>query len=314
MAQSLNILVTGGAGYLGSILVPELLRAGHRVAVLDRFMYERNSLATVCADPNFTIVDGDARLEPTLKPLVAKADVVIPLAALVGAPLCDRDPITATSTNFDAVVLLTKLMSPAQRLIIPVSNSGYGVGEAGKHCTEDSPLRPISRYGRDKVAAEKAALERENAMSFRFATVFGVSPRMRVDLLVNDFVYRAVHDRAVVLFESHFKRNYLHVSDTARAFLHGINNFDAMKGGPYNVGLSDANLSKWQLCERIQAQVPGFTFIEAPIGEDPDKRDYIVSNAKIEGAGFLPRHSLDEGIGELIKGYRMFRRTEFSNV
>ncbi len=314
MTQGLNILVTGGAGYLGAVLIPALLAAGHRVTVLDRFLYERNSLAAVCVDPRFTVVDGDARIEATLKPLVGPADVVIPLAALVGAPLCDRDPIAATTTNLEAVQLLIRHMSQAQRLIIPVSNSGYGVGEAGKHCTEDSPLRPISRYGRDKVAAEAAALDRDNSISFRFATVFGVSPRMRIDLLVNDFVYRAVHDRAVVLFESHFKRNYLHVRDTARAFLHAIDRFEAMKGGPYNVGLSDANLSKWELCERIQAQVPGFTFREAPIGEDPDKRDYIVSNQRILDTGFRPEWSLDRGIVELIKGYTILRNSKYSNV
>jgi nucleoside-diphosphate-sugar epimerase len=200
MAKGSSILVTGGAGYLGSILVPELLAAGHKVTVLDNFLYLQNSLSHICADPNFNVVNGDARTEATLKPLVAKADYVFPLAAMVGAPLCQKDPIAATTTNRDAIATLSKLMSAEQRIVIPITNSGYGVGEAGKHCTEDSPLRPVSLYGINKVEAEKIALDRENSVSLRLATVFGMAPRMRIDLLVNDFVYRAVNDRFVVLF------------------------------------------------------------------------------------------------------------------
>jgi len=260
------------------------------------------------------VARGDARDEATLKPLVAKADAIIPLAALVGAPLCNADKIGAETINYGAVVTLMKLLSKDQRVLMPITNSGYGVGEKDKACTEDSPLRPISLYGTTKVDAEKAALDRGNAISFRLATVFGMSPRMRIDLLVNDFVHRAVTDRAVVLFEPHFKRNYIHVRDVARAFLHGLARFDAMKDRPYNVGLSDANLSKWELCERIAKHVPGFVFMEAPIGEDPDKRDYIVSNARIEATGFKPAHSLDDGIRELIKGYRMIRNSVYGNV
>jgi nucleoside-diphosphate-sugar epimerase len=314
MSDGLNILVTGGAGYLGSIMVPALLAAGHRVTALDNFMFRQMSLAHVCADPGFDLVRGDARNADALKPLVAKADLVIPLAALVGAPLCDADPLAATTTNRDAVLTLLNLLSPSQRVMMPVTNSGYGVGETGKFCTEESPLKPISLYGRTKVEAEAAVLARGNAISFRLATVFGMAPRMRVDLLVNDFVHRAVNDRAVVLFEPHFKRNYIHIRDVARAFLHGLNNFDAMKDRPYNVGLSDANLSKWELCGRIQKHLPGFVYLEAPIGEDPDKRDYIVSNERIEGAGYRPAHSLDDGVVELIKGYRMLRNAAYGNV
>lgn len=314
MSDGLNILVTGGAGYLGSIMVPALLAAGHRVTVLDNFMFRQMSLAHVCADPNFDLIRGDARNPDTLKPLVAKADLVIPLAALVGAPLCDADPLAATTTNRDAVLTLLGLLSPAQRVMMPVTNSGYGVGEAGKFCTEESPLKPISLYGRTKVEAEAAVLARGEAISFRLATVFGMAPRMRVDLLVNDFVHRAVNDRAVVLFEPHFKRNYIHIRDVARAFLHGLDNFDVMKDRPYNVGLSDANLSKWELCGRIQKHLPGFVYLEAPIGEDPDKRDYIVSNQRIEGTGYRPAHSLDDGIVELVKGYRMLRNAAYGNV
>ncbi|MBV9556518.1 MAG: SDR family oxidoreductase, partial [Pseudolabrys sp.] len=206
------------------------------------------------------------------------------------------------------------LMSPQQRIVMPITNSGYGVGEAGKFCTEETPLRPVSLYGVDKVEAEKIVLNRENSVSLRLATVFGMAPRMRIDLLVNDFVYRAVNDRFVVLFEAHFKRNYIHIRDVARAFLHAVDNFGEMKGGAYNVGLSDANLSKAELCERIKAQVPSFVYLEAPVGEDPDKRDYIVSNAKIEGTGYMPKYSLDAGISELIKGYRMIRDRVYGNI
>jgi nucleoside-diphosphate-sugar epimerase len=197
---------------------------------------------------------------------------------------------------------------------MPVTNSGYGVGEKGKFCTEDTPLRPISSYGVTKVKAEEAVLARSNSISFRLATVFGCAPRMRMDLLVNDFVYRAVHDRAVLIFEGHFKRNYIHIRDVARAFLHGMANFEKMKGKPYNVGLDDANLSKLELCAVIQKHLPKFVFVEAPIGEDPDKRDYIVSNARIAATGFKPEWNLDRGITELIKGFTILRNTIYSNV
>lgn len=314
MADKLNVLVTGGAGYLGSILVPELLSKGHSVTVLDSFMFDQNSLAHVCADPNFELLRGDARDKAMVEPLAKKADVVIPLAALVGAPLCAKDPLGATSINRDAVEMLLGFLGKDQRVIMPITNSGYGIGESGKFCTEESPLNPITLYGTTKVKAEQLVLARENGISLRLATVFGMAPRMRLDLLVNDFVYRAVNDRAVVLFESHFKRNYIHVRDVTNAFMHAINNFDTMKGEAYNVGLSDANLSKWELCEKIEEHLPGFVFLEAPIGEDPDKRDYIVSNEKIEATGYKPAHSLNVGIAELIKGYQMIRNRVYGNI
>jgi nucleoside-diphosphate-sugar epimerase len=314
MSNPYSILVTGGAGYLGSIMVPELLRAGHRVTVLDNFMFKQNSLAHCAADPNFDVVRGDTRDEALIKKLLAGTDVVIPLAALVGAPMCKMDPVGATSTNLDAQLMLMRNLSPSQRVLMPITNSGYGVGETGKFCTEETPLRPISLYGIHKVEVEKALLDRGNAISFRLATVFGMAPRMRLDLLVNDFAYRAVTDRAVVLFEGHFKRNYIHVRDVTRAFMHGLDNFDAMKNQPYNVGLSDANLSKFELCQAIQKHVPDFVVLEAPVGEDPDKRDYIVSNEKIERTGFKPAHSLDAGLAELVKGYRMIRNSVYGNV
>jgi nucleoside-diphosphate-sugar epimerase len=314
MGQVFSILVTGGAGYLGSMLVPSLLAEKHRVTVLDNFLYGQASLNSLCSDPDFDVVCGDARNEDTLRPLLRNCDVIIPLAALVGAPLCDRDAVGAVTTNRDAILTLTRLASRQQRMLLPVTNSGYGIGESGKFCTEESPLRPVSLYGRSKVEAERAALDRGNAISFRLATVFGMSPRMRIDLLVNDFVYRAVNDRAVVLFESHFKRNYIHVRDVARVFVQGIERFEEMKNQPYNVGLSDANLSKVELCRKIQEHIPEFCFLEAPVGQDPDKRDYLVSNEKIERTGFRPAFSLDDGIRELIKGYRMLRNTVYGNT
>ncbi|HEX9686770.1 MAG TPA: NAD(P)-dependent oxidoreductase [Burkholderiales bacterium] len=309
-----RILVTGGAGYLGSTLVPELLAAGHQVTVLDNFMYHQNSLAHVCHDPGFEVVRGDARVEATVLPLLKRADIVIPLAAYVGAPLCARDPVGATTTNHDAIVSMLKHASQHQRILMPTTNSAYGTGDANHFCTEDSPLRPISHYAIEKVKVEKALMQHPNAISFRLATVFGMSPRMRIDLLVNDFTYRAVHDRYVVLFEAGFKRNYIHVRDVARAFLHGIDHYEKLNGQIFNVGLSDANVSKQELCEVIRRQVPDFTFVEAPIGKDPDQRNYIVSNAKIEATGYRTRVSLEAGVRELIKGYTMIRNSVYGNV
>lgn len=312
--MSKNILVTGGAGYLGSTMVPDLLAAGHKVTVLDNFMFDQVSLNHVCNNPNFNIVKGDIRIESVMAPLLKKADIVIPLAALVGAPLCNLDPVGATTINHDAITLMIKLLSKDQMVLMPTTNSAYGTGDENNFCTEESPLRPISQYAIEKVAIEKELMHRENAISFRLATVFGMSPRMRIDLLVNDFTYRAVKDRFVVLFESSFKRNYVHVRDVSRAFQHAISNFDAMKGQIYNVGLSEANVSKKELCEAIQKRVPDFVFLEAPVGKDPDQRNYIVSNEKIEKTGYKTSMSLDAGITELIKGYTMIQNTRYGNV
>jgi nucleoside-diphosphate-sugar epimerase len=309
-----RILVTGGAGYLGSTLVPALLAAGHQVTVLDNFMFRQASLNTVCLDPNFEVVKGDIRAEGVLAPLLRRADIVIPLAALVGAPMCHADPVGAHTINHDAILMMLGMLSRDQRVLMPTTNSAYGTGDKDAFCTEESALRPISIYAREKVAVEDALMTRENAISFRLATVFGMSPRMRIDLLVNDFVYRAVHDRFVVLFEGDFKRNYIHVRDVTRAFLHGIDQFDRMRGQIYNVGLSEANVSKRELCQRIQTQVPDFTFPDAPVGKDPDQRNYIVSNAKIERTGFKPQVGLDAGIAELVKGFTMIRNSRHGNV
>lgn len=312
--MSYSILVTGGAGYLGSTMVPDLLAAGHKVTVLDNFMFKQSSLNHVCYHPNFSVVKGDVRLETTVAPLLKNADIVIPLAALVGAPLCNQDPVGATTTNHNAITLMLKLLSKQQVVLMPTTNSAYGTGDENHFCNEESPLRPISQYAIEKVKIEQELMQRENAISFRLATVFGMSPRMRIDLLVNDFTYRAVYDRFVVLFESYFKRNYLHVRDVSRAFQHAITNYDAMKGQIYNVGISEANVSKKELCETIKQQIPDFVFIDAAVGKDPDQRNYIVSNAKIETTGYKTSVSLDEGIAELIKGFTMIKNSMYGNI
>jgi len=312
--MSLHILVTGGAGYLGSVIVPELLAAGYRVTVLDNFLYRQNSLAGACIHPHFDVVHGDVRDESLVARLMRNADIIIPLAALVGAPICSKDPVGAQTINHDAVLGMLRNLSTHQHVLMPTTNSAYGSGEKDNYCTEDSPLRPISKYAIDKVAVEKALMQHPNAISFRLATVFGMSPRMRIDLLVNDFTYRAATDHFVVLFEGTFKRNYIHVRDVARVFLHGIDNFSRMRGNIYNVGLSSANVSKRELCERIQLQQPTFVFLDAPVGKDPDQRNYVVSNKKLEATGFTPEVSLDAGIAELLKGYRMLRNVRYANV
>ena len=249
-----------------------------------------------------------------MEKLIKEADAVFPLACLTGAPLCAQDPIGAQSILYDAIDMMLKMTSKQQSVIFPTTNSGYGVGEKGKHCDEKTPLRPISLYGQLKVEAEKAVLESGNSITLRLATAFGASPRMRLDLLVNDFVYRAVHDGFVVLFQADFKRNFIHVRDIARAFLHCLKSFDRMKNEPYNVGLSHCNISKRELCLEIQKQVENFYFVEAEVGEDPDKRDYIVSNKKIEKTGFKPNFFLPQGIAELIRSYRIIKRNQYANV
>jgi nucleoside-diphosphate-sugar epimerase len=312
--SSLRVLVTGGAGYIGSVLVPLLLQRGYAVTVLDNFGFGQSSLLDCVQYEHLTIVRGDVRDEAVVRPLVAQADVIIPLACLVGAPLCAQRPVEAQTVNFDAIQMLVKLSGSGQRFLFPTTNSGYGIGEEGIFCTEETPLRPISLYGRLKAEIEQVLLESGRGITFRLATAFGISPRMRLDLLVNDFTYRAVTDRFIVLFEAHFKRNYIHVRDVAKAFLHGMDHFDAMKNQAYNVGLSDANLSKRELCEAIKAQVPEFHIVESEIGQDPDKRNYIVSNAKIEATGYQPDVHLEKGIAELIRGYQIVRRNQYANV
>jgi len=309
-----NILVTGGAGYIGSTLVPDLLSKKHKVTVIDNFMYDQTSLATSIRDRNLEIIFGDVRDESLMKKLISKADIIIPLAAIVGAPACDKDPVTAQSINKDSILWLLKQVSKSQQVIMPTTNSAYGSGDKNNFCDENSPLNPLSLYARDKVVVEKSLLEHENSTSFRLATVFGISPRMRLDLLVNNFTLRAITDGFVIVFEGHFKRNYIHILDVVQAFNLAIEKKDQFKGEIFNVGLSQANISKIELCQEIKKIVPDFLFLEAPLGKDPDQRNYIVSNKKIEALGFSPAVSLQEGLNELVKGLKMFNHKPFTNV
>ncbi len=310
----MKILVTGAAGYIGSVLVSELLKSGYEVIALDNFMYNQTPLLDCCFDKRLTVIRADARDKAVIKEQLRTVETIFPLACLTGAPVCQKNPAEAKAVIVDALNLILDLRGKNQRVIYPTTNSGYGIGEKGKFCTEETPLRPISLYGRLKVEAEKMLLDAKNSISLRLATAFGVSPRMRLDLLVNNFTYRALIDRFIIIFEPHFKRNYIHVRDVAKAFIHSLDNFDSMKNEAYNVGISDANLSKWELCEEIKKEIPEFHFIEGKIGKDPDKRDYIVSNSKIEKTGFEPTFSLCDGIRELIKGYQIIRLNQFSNI
>lgn len=309
-----DVLVTGGAGYLGSVLCEHLLDAGYRVTAVDNLIYGQNSLFHLCANSAFDFVMGDVRDETLMRGLVKEADVLIPLAAIVGGPACDRDPWLARSVNLEAVQLLNRLRSPHQLVIFPNTNSGYGTKSGDVHCTEDTPLEPISLYGQTKVQAEAELLASPKAITLRLATVFGMSPRMRLDLLVNHFVYAAITDGYMTIFEKDFKRNYIHIRDVADCFVHCIENADPMVGHPYNAGLDAANLSKEELALKIQEYVPNFYVHFSEIGSDPDKRNYIVSNQRLREAGFEARRSLDEGIQELLKGYRMMGRAPFRNV
>lgn len=309
-----SVLITGGAGYIGSTLTPLLLSKGYKVTVVDNFYFNQNSLLSSCSNPNFEVYDADARDENLIKNLVAKHDILIPLAAVVGAPACDKDKEGATSLNFESIKLINKLRSKDQKILYPNTNSGYGIGTDGQFCTEETPLNPISLYGKTKVDAEMLLLDSGNALTFRLATVFGIAPRMRIDLLVNDFTWRAFNDKFVVLFEGHFKRNFIHVKDVAKAFMHGIENYEKMKDNAYNVGLSSANLSKIELCEIIKKYVPDFVVMQAEYAKDKDQRNYIVSNEKIEKTGYRPDVDLDMGIQELLKGYKMLKNNNFTNL
>lgn len=312
--MSQRVLITGGAGYIGCILTEHLLAAGHSVTVIDSLMYGHAPMFQFCANPRFNFVFGDARDENKVKNLVKDADVIIPLACIVGAPACDRDPYEATTVNRDAVLMVNKLRSPRQLLIYPNTNSGYGTNTGEVFCTEETPLEPISLYGKTKCEAETAILNNPNSIVFRLATVFGTSPRMRIDLLVNHFTYTAVTDGYIIIFEKDFKRNYVHIRDVADCFLYSIANPQKLAGKPYNLGLDAANLSKAELALKIKEHVPKFFIHFSELGSDPDKRNYIVSNKRLAEAGFEAKRSLDDGIQELLKAYRMFGRGIHKNV
>jgi nucleoside-diphosphate-sugar epimerase len=309
-----HILVTGGAGYIGSVVCERLLDAGFSVTALDSLLYQQRSLFHLCANPKFEFVYGDARDQELMRSAIKRADVIIPLAALVGAPACDRDPELARSVNLEAVRLINRLRSSDQLVVYPTTNSGYGTQSGDVYCTEETPLEPISLYGQTKSQAETELLQSPNVVTLRLATVFGMSPRMRLDLLVNHFVYAAATDGYLVIFEKHFKRNYIHIRDVADCFFHCIGNAKRMTGRPYNTGLDSANLSKQELAEKIKEFVPNFYVHFAQIGSDPDKRNYIVSNERLREAGFEARRSLEFGIEELLKGYRMMGRGRFKNA
>jgi nucleoside-diphosphate-sugar epimerase len=310
----MKILVTGGAGYLGSILVGELLDRNFEVTIVDNFMYQQNSLSTYYANSNFKVIQGDIRDLNLMRSEVAKVDVVIPLAAIVGAPACEMDPAAATSINKTAIFEMLKFTSKNQLLLMPTTNSAYGQGDANNYCDENTPLNPLSQYAREKVEVEQEIMSRENSVSFRLATVFGMSPRMRLDLLVNEFVLRAIKDKFVVLFEGDFKRNYVHVRDVAQSFLLALENSDNFSGQIFNVGLSEANISKKELCVKIKEYIPDFYFTESPISKDPDQRNYVVSNKKIEKLGFNPQFGLDRGLQELIMGIATLQTRNFTNT
>tara|TARA_X000000950_G_scaffold289404_1_gene412945 strand:- start:11262 stop:12194 length:933 start_codon:yes stop_codon:yes gene_type:complete len=310
----MNVLITGGAGYLGSVLAKKLLEKKYNVTVFDNFFYNQKSLSDICHYKNFDVVNEDVRDIQVFKSYIKKNDIIIPLAALVGAPICQKYKKLAIDVNETQIKNLFKEISKNQAIILPVTNSGYGIGKKDKFCDENTPLNPISHYGITKVNAERIALENGNAVSLRLATVFGSSPRMRTDLLVNDFVLRAYKDKYIVLFESHFKRNYIHIQDVANTIIFSINNYQKMQGQSYNVGLSNANLSKFELCQKIKKYINDFDILKSEINEDPDKRDYIVSNKKLESLNWKPKYSLDDGIKELIKLYSYLKFNNFNNI
>ncbi len=309
-----KILITGGAGYLGSIVTEYFLSKGYDVTVYDNLLYNQTSLFNLCYHKNFHFVYGDVRNHDLLGKMIEKADIIFPLAAIVGAPACEKAPDVTIAVNQKSIEWLAKQIRPNQKVVFPTTNSGYGIGQKDIHCTEETPLKPISLYGVTKVAAEKALLDTGNAVTFRLATVFGFSPRMRLDLLVNDFVYKAFKDKYIVMFEKDFKRNFLHIRDVPRLFEHAINNYDKMKGQTFNAGLPDANLSKEELTLLIKKFVQDFYITCSEINKDPDKRNYIISNDKLLETGFKFQHGLEDGIVELLKGYAILRDNQYKNI
>jgi len=312
--MSERVLITGGAGYIGSVLTEHLLREGFKVTILDNLLFGQQTHFHFCANPNYDFIFGDCRNEATLKRLVPQADTIISLAAIVGAPACDRDPWMARSINHDSITMINKIRSKDQFLIYPMTNSGYGTQSGEQFCTEETPLEPISLYGTTKVEAEQEVLNSPNSVSLRLATVFGMSPRLRLDLLVNYFTYMAFTEGYLVIFEKDFKRNFVHVRDVADCMIYCIKNSGKMAGRPYNLGNDDANMSKEELAMCIKEYLPNFYIHYANVGNDPDKRNYVVSNQRLAEAGFEARRSIGDGVKELLKGYEMLRRSPNKNV
>ena len=311
----MNVLITGGAGYIGSGLTELLLENGHSVTVLDNFMYNQTSLIHLCNNKKLKIVNKDVTDLAFLKTWVPDYDVIIPLAAIVGAPACDRYPELASEVNYRQIKAIVDSLGSDQKLIMPNTNSQYGNSDS--IITEESEFKPLSLYAQTKCNAENYILRGGNGICLRLATVFGSSPRMRTDLLVNDFVYRAMADGFLVLYEAHYKRNYIHVMDVARTFLWCIDNYEKMNNDVFNVGLSDANLSKGDLAVAIKNFFPDLLIVEEDFKKDLDQRNYLVSNEKLEKTGWLPKYTIDDGITELIKAYEMvinYNNKAFTNL
>ena len=310
-----KVLITGGAGYLGSVLTELLLNKGYQVTVLDNLMYKQTSIAPFTYHDNFKFILGDVRYSSTLKPLVESHDILIPLAAIVGMPACKANPQATIDINYQQVQNIVDWSSKDQMILIPNTNSQYG--SSTEIITEDSPFNPLSLYAETKCDAEKAVLDSGNGIAMRLATVFGMSYRMRLDLLVNDFVYKAMTDGTLVLFESHFMRNYIHVRDIANTFLFMIENYDKCNNNAFNVGLTEANCTKLELANTIQKYIPSLVVVENNFKQDFDQRNYMVSNAKLESKGWKPQFSLEKGIQELIEGYQLIiknRNKDFTNL
>ena len=308
-----NILITGGGGYIGSMLTTELINLGFKVTVIDLLKFDKGSLDHLYFEKNFTFIKGDVRNLNLLKKYISKNEFIIPMAALVGAPLCEKNKKEAIETNFQSIKNILKNLSNKNKLIYLTTNSGYGIGEKNKFCDENSPLNPISLYGKTKCDAENEVMKYKNTISFRLATVFGASYRMRSDLLVNNFVERAVNQNFLDIFEPQFRRNFIHIRDVVKAIIFSVKNFNKLKSNIFNLGLSSANITKIQLAKKIKKKIKTLKIKVIQNKKDPDKRDYFVSNLKIEKKGFKARISLEEGIGELINVFRNNKKKIINN-